>query len=349
MTTLSKAAARVILPLAFGAFVFTSAASADPKVEDLKDYCGEINQLVTESQGWLFTNAQDLYAKKSLCQKLALSMTNQALKDTAAQGMVFRTAKELGKALKELASTIGLAGGLNLEQALEKGLEKLEDAAKKKAKEEHEKALRKLAGDHDPAAYRYKKEGKVDGCDYTMVVIWNINEQTYQIRITGDCHCKVVKSLEGESKLGKWQSTIKGVAKINAKFGAGELVIGLDVTPQSYSGASDCGCGKGDITLLVDRTENISLPVQPVEVVTLVTTEREHRRERDHHRVRKRDHKHTHSYLRDHDRKHDRTVERRHGRGGERAFARDFGGRQGHGMMGRGMGRMAFAGGGRRR
>jgi hypothetical protein len=367
MTTLTQAAARVLLPLAFGAFVFTSAALADPEIEDVKDYCGEINQIVTESQGWLLVNAQNLYDKKTLCQKLVLSVTNQALKDTAATGMVYRTAKELGKALKELASTIGLPGEVNLEKALEKGLDKLNDAAKKKAKEELEKALKKLAGEHDPAGYRYTKEGKVNGCDYKMVVTWNINEQTFLIRTTGDCHCKEISSNEGKSKLGKWQSTIKGVAKINAKFGAGELVIGLDVTPESYSGAGQCNCGKNDISLPEDRTENISLPETPVEIVSLpeppveivtLIVDRDHLRDRDRDRdrdrlrdrdrdhVRDRDRKRDH--VRDHDRKRDRTVERRHDRGGDRAFARKFS--DGRGGMNnrinnRGMGRMASAGG----
>jgi hypothetical protein len=240
MNFLRQTAAWALVPLAVGAFVTGSAAAAEPKIEELKDYCGEIHQIITEARGYMVANQAELLDKKSNCQKLVFGLTGEALKDVATKGVGASALKDLVKALKELAETLGLPEG-KLEEAAEKAGEKIIDAAKKEAKERLKKAVKKYF-EENPTIKKYTATGSTLGCDYTMTVTWDTTAQTFSIRTTGDCKCKTVKTANGEGKISKWQSTVKGSAVVNVKYDAGNFSAGLDVDGESYSGAGICDC-----------------------------------------------------------------------------------------------------------
>jgi hypothetical protein len=297
MSTLSQAAARVLIPLALGLFAFSGGAAAgDEKVEELKDYCGEINQIVVDSRTWLDADhdTERFEKQKTECKKLVFALTDMALKDTVKSGVAWRTLKELAKALKELreiASAEKVA-----EKVVEKSAEKLKEELKKKLGE---------ALEGKPTVYTYKREGELfkkglvftdAKCSYELNVTWNLLKESFEIKISGDCKCNEVKvNVAGQSitrKIGKWESTIKGAAKINEKNGVGELTLGLDVKPSFYLGTGECDCdkpknAKGKISLPVEESNNISLP--PTETIAISTTvirihDREHRKHRHEHR-----------------------------------------------------------------
>jgi hypothetical protein len=232
-------AARVMIPLAVGAFVTGGAAAKETKIEELKEYCGEINEIVNDAHGYLVANQVALLDKKNNCQKLVFGLTGEALKDVATKGIGASVLNDLKDGLKAAAKT--LLPEASLGEVAEKVAEKVAEAAKKEAEKRLKDAIKKFFDDN-PVIKKYTASGTVLGCSYTTTVSWDLNGRTFFIRTTGDCKCQNVKTANGEGKIGQWQSMIKGTVVVNASKGVDGFVTGLDVNSDSYSGAGSCAC-----------------------------------------------------------------------------------------------------------
>lgn len=208
--------------------------------------------------------------KRPLCQgavmgKASSILTNLNYKTNVQLGG--KLALETGAKMISLASGFGAAAGEG--GTINWLIGQYADGAKDQAKDSAFDAIKKLFTDEKKPQFElFEAEGKDGKCDYKLRAVWDIVHGTYQVFISGDCHCEMVGNVGvAPQRLGKWWISFEGRLRVTVDKTKKEKAIKwvvLDVKKIDFD--AQCDCSKRELKKPFTETQTACPP--PVKGLT---------------------------------------------------------------------------------